>query len=69
MHAIVEHRRSCRNDRGTAHPLAKDVRDVLKDLDGAMPQWRLVAENDMLHPRVRRRENRSGRRKPNRWKW
>lgn len=52
-----------------AHPLAKDVRDILKDLDGAMPQWRVVAENDMLHPRVRRRENRSGRRKPNRWKW
>jgi len=51
------------------HALAREIRRVLSDLDGAMPQWRVVAENDMLHPRARPRESRVGRRKPKRWRW
>ena len=51
------------------HELATEIRKVLVDLDAAMPQWRVVAENDIESPRPRSRENRSGRRKPKRWKW
>lgn len=51
------------------HVLAKELRAVLHDLDVAMPQWRVVAENDIANPRRRPRENRAGRRKPKRWKW
>jgi hypothetical protein len=51
------------------HILAREVRRVLGDLDRSMPQWRVVAENDMLYPRARSRESRVGRRKPGRWRW
>jgi hypothetical protein len=67
--------RSCRVSRGIAysldpsHPLAAELRGVLASLDAAMPQWRLVAENDESSPRRRSRETRFGRRKPGRWKW
>ena len=52
-----------------SHELAREIRRVLGELDCAMPQWRVVAENDMLHPRSRSRESRVGRRKPKRWRW
>jgi hypothetical protein len=51
------------------HALARNIRRALADLDGGMPQWRVVAENDMLYPRARARESRAGRRKPKRWAW
>lgn len=51
------------------HELAAEMRDVLRDLDRTMPQWRVIAENDILHPRARTRESRVGRRKPKRWRW
>jgi hypothetical protein len=67
--------KSCRVSRGIAfeldpfHELASEIKKVLLDLDRAMPQWRVVAENDMQDPRPRSRENRRGRRKPSRWRW
>jgi len=51
------------------HELAAEIRNVLSDLDRAMPQWRVIAENDMREPRPRTRESHVGRRKPKRWKW
>ncbi len=51
------------------HALSEEIRAVLRDLDVAMPQWRVVAEHDVASPRSRSRENRAGRRKPKRWRW
>ena len=67
--------RASRVSRGIAyrldpnHALARELRDVLAELDLAMPQWRIVASHDQTSPRRRSRENRRGRRKPGRWKW
>ncbi len=67
--------RSTRVSRGIAysfdpsHPLTIELCGVLAELDAAMPQWRIVAENDVSEPRRRSRELRFGRRKPGRWKW
>ena len=67
--------RSERVSRGIAyefsstHPLANEICAVLRDLDIAMPQWRIVADHDVVSPRSRSREKRAGRRKPKRWKW
>jgi hypothetical protein len=50
-------------------PFAGELRGVLAALDGAMPQWRVIGERDVISPRVRPYESRRGHRKNKRWKW
>jgi hypothetical protein len=75
FHAFGILRKSDVKARGVAfeldpsHPLASEIKDVLRALDMAMPLWRRIFESQRDSTPVRIRSSRGGRRKPGRWKW